>query len=240
MLSTCKSFRASLFLSALLLGMLVSHLRAQLIFDRDTTISSRIEQPIHVIDGPTSPTTLTIIDPADLESTVTLFGSSTVNMLGGRIDEDFEARGNSILNIRGGTMEEDIFGFDNSTIDVTGGQLLDYLFATGSSRANVRGGSIWGLEARGDADIFLTGGNIRAFPQEQALIAGEGGTIFIAGTGFNLPYGTIFGDQFGTLTGFLQNGDPIQAGFRTSDGGSIVLVPEPDVLGVLLGTLWLL
>ena len=52
MLSTGKSLRGPLCLSALLLSMLASQLPAQLIFNQDATISTRIEQPVHVVDGP--------------------------------------------------------------------------------------------------------------------------------------------------------------------------------------------
>jgi hypothetical protein len=66
------------------------------------------------------------------------------------------------------------------------------------------------------------------WPQEKGLIAGESGAIIIRGTGFNYPYGRLVGDQFGTLTGFLATGEAIKEDFVISDGGAIILVPEPS------------
>src|SRR5687768_10525390 len=181
---------ASVALATLLLGLAAGQADAQVVLDRNATIDYRIDQGIHVVDGPSPPTRVTIAAPADIEEDLLVFGSSVVDVLGGRIDEYLEARDASTVNIRGGTVEDDVIARDTSFVEITGGLLLDYVIATGASVVNVRGGSVWGVEARGDAVVSLSGGTLRAWPQEVGLLAGESGTIIVRGTGFNYPYGT--------------------------------------------------
>ena len=53
------------------------------------------------------------------------------------------------------------------------------------------------------------------------------------GTDFNYPYGPV-PDSWGTLTGTLKNGDPIDVLFSVWSNASMVLaVPEPSSLTLL-------
>jgi len=220
---------ASFLVFGLLLGFATSQAGAQLVFDHNATIDYAVgEQDVHVVNGSNPPTTVTVVAPGDLEQNLLVFGSSIVNLLSGRVDEHFEVRDTGTINIRGGSVEDKVTAYDSSAIEITGGTLLDYVVARGFGQVNIHGGSLWGVEAQGDSNVFLSGGTIHAWPQETGLIAGETATIFVAGTDFNYPYGRLAGDQFGTLTGFLASGDAIKADFRITDGGSIVLVPVPE------------
>jgi hypothetical protein len=211
----------------------VAPVSALTVIDQNATIDYRVEDGLSIVDGLLPRTMVQIIDPAEIEEDLMIFGSSIVDVLGGRIDEYLHAHNTSIVNIRGGIVEDDVIVDGSSRAEMTGGILLDYVIAAGSSVVSIGGGSLWGIEARGDADVFLTGGSIRAWPQERGLIASESGTIFVLGTDFNYPYGRLAGDQFGTLTGLLHSGDAIIADFSIADGGSIILVPEPT--GLQLG-----
>ena len=58
-------------------------------------------------------------------------------------------------------------------------------------------------------------------------------TIVVHGSGFNYPPGKIL-DPAGTLTGTLSSGEVIDADFQIIGNSSILLVPEPGSLTILL------
>jgi len=142
----------------------------------------------------------------------------------------------SSVYINGGQIM-DLYTWTGSSVYVDGGQ-IDYLKISRGAYTNIADGdiklaSVW----KGD----ISGGEIGSLSVNGLCnITGgviselvSGGTVYIYGSGFNYDYGAIT-DSIGTLTGVLNNGDIINSSFEISEGGSIVLIPEPGSL-LLLG-----
>ena len=219
-------------LAILLLGPIVCPSNAQVVFDHNATIAGRYESDVHIVDGANPPTVVQIMEPAYFERSLLVEDSSIVHLLGGHVEEGLIAHDASIVDIRGGTIRNGVFAGDRAILQIAGGNFVDedeFVTADDFSVVNIHGGTLWALEARGDAVAFLSGGTLQA-----RLTAEESGTIFIRGTGFNYPYGSIQ-DASGTLTGFLDTGDAIMADFDINADGAIVLVPEPSGLILTLG-----
>jgi len=76
--------------------------------------------------------------------------------------------------------------------------------------------------------VSILGGEIHGH-----ISAAGSSVVNIYGTGFNYPYGPI-ADASGTLTGILENGNPIDVRFTIYSDASIILaVPEPSTLALL-------
>lgn len=204
----------------------VGQAKAELLIDYDTTIDYTVDGDVRVIEGADPPTIVQIVDPAYLREQLLIYDGSIVQMSGGAVHECVHTYDASTLDISGGSLAEDVWCHDTSTVNISGGELSDYVVGEGASNVSILGGSIWGVAARGNSLVDISGGSMRAWPQEYGLLADDSSTILLRGTGFNYPYGEI-PEASGTLTGFLASGDPLQADFEIYADGSIVLVPEP-------------
>ncbi|MEE8451214.1 MAG: PEP-CTERM sorting domain-containing protein [Thermoguttaceae bacterium] len=223
------------------------------VIDYDTTIDYTINGPVEITEGsnPNPPTTVEIVEPADLQDGISVYDSSIVNIRGGTIhsDEDMglstaddstvniydgiltsevdmEIGGSSTLNIYGGTVEDEVQAADFATVNIYGGY-VDDLDGADSSLLNIFGGEVHTPNVSGLSVLNVFGGNI------DSLLALDSGRVYLYGIDFNYPYGAI-PDASGILTGTLKNGDPINAPFEILFDASIVLaVPEPSTLALL-------
>jgi hypothetical protein len=158
--------------------------------------------------------------------------SSTVTISGGDVDADAAAYDSSTLNVLGGRVGEGLVGFDSSTLNILGGVVGEAVSAWDSSVINISGGSMNIIAARDDSRVLISGGLIDSV--EAGLNSGDHTSLItITGSGFNYPFGEI-PDSAGTLTGVLASGDPINASFSIYGNSSIMLVPEPATLALLV------
>lgn len=132
---------------------------------------------------------------------------------------------NSRATIDGGSIEFDLDTFGSSQVAFSQGLIGISLRANNNSQVTIFGGEIvWNLKAKADSRISLYGGSIG-----NILTAEDTSIITVYGSNFNYGPGEI-PDRTGTLTGILSNGDPINNDFYISTNASIVLVPEPSTL----------
>ena len=169
--------------------------------DHDTSIDSRIHGDLHALDGPpgSSPTIVEMTESAYVEGWVEVFGSSTLNITGGRTYRDVIAWDSSHLNIISGdeiVQDDDIVARDSSTLTISGGSFdgasafdtatLDFLGGTagedvtghGSSIVNILGGIIGDDVVAYDSCVMnVSGGNmlsggIEAYGASRVSISG--------------------------------------------------------------------
>jgi len=142
---------------------------------------------------------------------------TTANLVdGGEVWGDFDVFAYSEIIITGGYVYDDVIANDHSIVTISGGLIGDGLRAQDNSRVYISGGQIAG-EYNDGGLRFITGNSL----------------VTIYGTGFNYPYGPI-PDELGTLTGILLSGEVINWDFDITQPASIVLVPEPATLSLLL------
>ena len=120
---------------------------------------------------------------------------------------------------------------ENSKAFVTGGE-LDDISLSGSAFLRISSADdISDITAQGSSRVEIFGG-LNSSAATPEWFAEDSGQFRIYGTGFNYPLGPI-PDANGTLTGVLQNGDPISVEFHIRDSAAITLVPEPGSLSLL-------
>ncbi|MHC4104138.1 MAG: PEP-CTERM sorting domain-containing protein [Planctomycetota bacterium] len=156
---------------------------------------------------------------------------TAVNLLsGGAIRHSgLSVHDNSQVTIDGSSIEFTLDTFGSSQVTVSQGMIGDSLRANNNSTATILGGEIgWNLKAQADSRISLYGGSI-----EHMLNAEDTSIITVYGSNFNYGLGEIL-DPTGTLTGILSNGDAINNDFYISTNASMVLVPEPATLLLLV------
>jgi hypothetical protein len=119
--------------------------------------------------------------------------------------------------------------WDSSTVNITGGH-VEFLQSNNTSLINILSGD-FDPSARGASRINIFGGMIGSL--SAGFSESDTSMIVVHGSGFNYPLGRIL-DPAGTLTGTLANGDPINADFQIMGASSILLVPEPGSLTILL------
>ncbi len=141
---------------------------------------------------------------------------------------------NSVANIAGGSLNFDIWTYNFSQVNISEGG-TGWLYAHNNSKIIMSGGGI-GIElyAYDNSEIEISGGyigpgGIYAYGDSQITIFGRDFNV----NGLGVGYGEITASS-GTLTGTLENGDPIDNDFYIDDNASIVLTPEPATL-LLLG-----
>jgi hypothetical protein len=118
---------------------------------------------------------------------------------------------------------------ESSTVHITGGH-VDFLQSYDTSLVNILSGD-FDPSAHGASRINIFGGTIGSL--SAGFSESDTSTIVVHGSGFNYPLGQIL-DPAGTLTGTLANGDPIAADFQIMGASSILLVPEPGSLTILV------
>lgn len=154
-------------------------------------------------------------------------GNSNVYMFGGMVDF-IHVRENGSLRAFGAETRNSLYANDHSRVEISGGQ---YLFGAGGfADVSISGGVfVDPVAAMESSRVMITGGVIPELKAGMEL--GEHSSVItVAGWGFNYPYGSIL-DRSGRLNGLLASGEPIDAAFTIYDGASIVLVPEPGVMG---------
>ncbi len=119
--------------------------------------------------------------------------------------------------------------WESATVNITGGR-VDFLHSNDASVINILSGD-FDPSARGASRINIFGGMIGSLSAGHSL--SDTSTIVVHGSGFNYPLGKIL-DPAGTLTGTLSNGEVIDADFQIIGNSSILLVPEPGSLTILL------
>jgi hypothetical protein len=183
---------------------------------------------VHTIDYAT--VSVNIFDGPNLPPDVT-----TVNLVDGGEVSDVEVHEHSEFRMFGGTIEEDIEVYDDARVVISGGSVDEELQTFGNARVTVSGGNLGGeIEADGHSEITITGGTL-----EFHMSASGDSRIFILGTDFSIDgspvdYGPIPAVPIGELTGILQNGDPLFTMFMIGDNGSIILLPEPATVVLLV------
>lgn len=170
------------------------------------TIDYQLDDNVWVEDSPSDDfTTLNIVDDGIIRDWVNVFDYSQVNMSGGSIGYDLLAWDNSQAVISGGLIASELYAFGESYVEISGSIIGDEL--------NVRDNSL--VEIYGS--VFMVDG-----------IAVDYGPITM---------GTIdeFGRLSGTLTGTLDSGELINNAFNIDPDATIILVPEPSTLLLLIG-----
>ena len=151
-----------------------------------------------------------------------------LNVLGGTVGYNLQARPGSTINISGGVVGDYLKAYNDSTVDITGGQ-VGFVEASSGSYLNVGGGEVGRVIARGGSLVSLTGGIAGdSFTAEQGavvyLTGGTVGNFFSAYSGSRL---NIYGNEF------LLNGAPVP-GF-VNPGSTVILNDFQD--SILSGTL---
>ena len=185
------------------------------------------ESAVSPCAAPGDPTSVAVIAGGAVGS-LQAYQSSVVSMTGGSVAATrpgaIEAFGTSTVTVGGGSVNGVVDSSDLATITIFGGAIGGNLLAFDASSIVLSGGSV---------------GSIAAFDSSTITIAGTGFAV----NGFPVGYGPI-PIPFGTLTGSLLSGDPINrtfchdgcsslAGFPTATG-QITLVPEPGTVLMLL------
>ncbi len=137
----------------------------------------------------------------------------------------------------------DIWAFNSSTVDVSGGTIGIYSTST----------SFFGLGARGDSEITVSGGTLYG-----DLVAYDNGKIYLYGSDFSVGgvdlsngeslRGFGISEEYvgtsaltGTITGTLLDGTSLNTIFRISEddiNADIIIVPEPMTISLFgLGAL---
>jgi hypothetical protein len=191
--------------------------------------------PIEIIRGANpTPTVVTVLDPADIDTDIVVLDDSTLTIVGGQL-QSFRAQAISQVTVVGGQITAASTATDSSQVAIVGGEMLDFYRAQGASQTTITGGLLWGVQASDAAFVQIVGGQFTdLLPAVQnSLEVSGGGTILIHGTGFNYPAGAI-PDASGLLTGTLASGEPIALRFNITQGGSIQLaVAEPSSIALV-------
>ena len=122
---------------------------------------------------------------------------------------------------------------------------VDYNNPSGNTMVDMYGGSIYVMEIFNSATTSFAGGSIYSlYTLDTSAFTFSGGSmsymrayndseVVISGTNFNFELGEITAIS-GRLTGMLDSGETIQLNFERYDNASIMLVPEPCTVSLLL------
>ena len=150
------------------------------------------------------------------------FERSTANISGGTVKMETRAFEDSSIEISGGA-HTILLTEDQSIMNLIGGIVTQELRSFDASVMNVSGGSVSGdARASGGSVINISGGTF-----DGNLLAFDNASLIIKGFGFNFPIGDLVATQ-GTLTGFLNDGTPVDNFFARVSTATITLVPEPS------------
>jgi hypothetical protein len=199
----------------------------RIVIDQDTTIDYVIgpfEPPIDIVNGPSGPTTVEIVE-------------------GANIAPNIHVRNQSILNIRDGIIGGFVWAYDQAAINVHDGHVAtgEDIVAEGSSLINIYGGrfgdSVYSI---GSSVINLYGGTFDKAGDGATIFARESGTINVFGRDFALGPP---GNAFRSLTGTLSDGNRLDVyvlnDSTVSGPAQVILhtIPEPAMSGLLLAGL---
>lgn len=136
--------------------------------------------------------------------------SSELHFFGGKVTDQLAVFGTSIINVFAGDFPNDFHINDNSKTNVYGGNFPYGIFTHYNGQLNIYGG--------------FFDDTIKAFDTSE---------IIFSGYGFNYPDGDITAIS-GTLTGFLDDGTPINIEFGRATTATITLnsVPEPVTINI--------
>src|SRR5215211_2930778 len=124
--------RASLL--AAFLPMPVAIVRAEVLINQGTTIDYPINgQNVRVVDGALMPTHVDLVAPAYIEQAVSVFGGSSVEMLGGTIVGGLGLHDSASALVNGGLINLGVFSNDFSVVNITAGQISGEINAQGQS-----------------------------------------------------------------------------------------------------------
>ena len=168
------------------------------------TIDWTIDEPVWVEYSPTDdPTTLNLVEGGEISDWLNVFDYSHANISGGSIGFELHTYDFSQATISGGSIAYDLMAFNDSEIFISGGLIGDEIDVRDYSQVSIYG----------------SGFEIDGVPADYGQIT----------------TGTIdeFGRLTGTLTGILQNGDPLNNVFYIEPDARITLVPEPATLLIL-------
>ena len=203
--------------------------------DHSTSIDSRIYGDLHALDGPpgSPPTIVELTEPAYVEGWVEVFGSSTLNITGGRtyrdviawdsshlniisgdeivLDDSILARDSSTLTISGGSFE-DAAAFDTATLDFLGGTASEDVTGHGSSTVNILSGII--------------GDDVDAFDTATLNFLGGTASEHVTGRGYSTVniLGGIIGDDLVAYDSCVMNvygGDMLEGGVEAYDNSRV-------------------
>jgi hypothetical protein len=155
------------------------------------------------------------------------YDSSSLTMSGGSAAGDLATYDSASVTMSGGLVAGDLATYDSASITMSGGSVAGDLATYDSSSVTMSGGSVMGeLAALDSSSVTMSGGHVVS-----DLIAAHSSTVRIIGTGFAVDgvlvdFGPIAA-TYGTVTGTLKSGEPIDNRFFRI-GGTIALVPEPD------------
>ena len=133
---------------------------------------------------------------------------------------DVEAQDNGQITLAGGTVQQYLQASGSGTITNSGAAIGQYVNAQVSGVINLRGGSVAQyVQADDQSFINVYGGSVSGYFQ-----VNSSGTINIYGSNLMLTNPTSYtnGTQY-TLTGFLQDGTPLNNTAITTANGAIVL-----------------
>jgi len=168
------------------------------------------------------------------------YEDSRVIISGGTIGGHLRASHDSNVTISAGTIRL-LLAYENSNVIISGGTISGLnpgLSAYDTSNVTISGGSIDGyLYAFSSSNVTLSGGTIGGDILIYGTLTVDGQDFLIDGRSF--PYGGTFdsgglAERRGSLSCTLANGDLMAKNFTIYKGGSLVLIPEPATLTLLM------
>ena len=150
---------------------------------------------------------------------------------------DVEAQDNGQITLAGGTVQQYLQASGSGTITNVGAAIGQYANSLATGTINLRGGSLAQyVEADEQSFINVYGGSVGSYFQ-----ASSSAVINIYGSNLMLTNPTPYpnGTQY-TLTGFLQDGTPLNNTAITTESGAIILhnsaaTPAPGALPIFAG-----
>ncbi|MCE5184925.1 MAG: hypothetical protein LLF76_02225 [Planctomycetaceae bacterium] len=164
----------------------------------------------------------------------------SINTLSASGTSRFVMNGGTIREFEGGGGSGYIQAYGQSRIEINDGSVDGSIEAGGQSRVEISGGSVGHLSCVDDAQVQICGGSVRALgAYSTGTVTIKGGnvqnltvgsefdsaaaTVEIYGSAFNLPFGEVTALS-GTITGTLENGDPLDVAFTRDPTSKIVLI----------------
>ena len=169
---TCRGCLAALLAAGWLFAAFPSTCHGQLIIDHDTTFDSIVDAQIRIVDGPNGPTTVEVVDGADIPA-INAYGNSVLNVRGGRVQDDLAALNNARVNIFGGAVgasQEDVWAIDSSVINIYGGVFGDDIIAANAGTVHLYGGHVFGslgVAQDGIINVYLQNFELLPYPPRE-------------------------------------------------------------------------